>query len=91
MIASMMPVTAGLWASSINLSAAASRADRTVKPAGADATCRTETRRQVSLAAVRWSRDLRAVMMRSEAEPEQTDAELAVEDVGSGVLVTPDE
>jgi Replication protein len=39
-----------------------------------------------SLAAVRWSRGLRAVMLGPATEPERTDEELAAEDVGGDLL-----
>ena len=39
-----------------------------------------------SLAAVRWSRGLRALMLGLAAEPERTDEELAAEDVGGNLL-----
>jgi hypothetical protein len=39
-----------------------------------------------SLAAVRWSRGLRAVMLGPTTEPERTDEELAAEDVSGNLL-----
>jgi hypothetical protein len=41
-----------------------------------------------ALAAVRWSRSLRAVLFCQTAEPEQTDAELAAGDVNGKLVIS---
>jgi hypothetical protein len=60
----------------------------TTRPATpATATSGEYSRATKGLAAVRWSRGLRVVILGQAADPEKTDAQLAAEDI-SGELVT---